>query len=202
MLLENHFFYFTGALTPWLCDQIIKFGQAQPEGLGSVGQINADEMHKSEELQQQVKKSRDSYISWIDEPWVYTEVHPYINQANEQAGWKFDWDFSEPAQFTKYKLNQYYHWHVDADAKPMEGNNPDTKGKIRKLSCTIQLSEPNDYEGGDLEFETPNGKFNVKEIKPKGSICIFPSFVKHRVTPVTSGIRHSLVMWNLGFPFR
>jgi len=202
MLLENYYFYFAGALTPWLCDQITRFGKSQPEALGSVGHIDADEMQKNQDLQQTVKKSRDSYISWMSEPWVYGEIHPYINQANADAGWNFDWDFSEPAQFTKYKLNQYYHWHADADAKPIETDNVNLKGKIRKLSCTIQLSEPSDYEGGDLEFETPSGKFTVHEIKPKGSICVFPSFVKHRITPVTSGIRHSLVMWNLGFPYK
>ena len=94
------------------------------------------------------------------------------------------------------KLNQYYHWHEDQGAKPNE------QGNIRKLSCSVQLCHPNEYEGGDLQFVTPHGEFTVDQIKPKGSICIFPSFVKHRVTPVTSGIRQSLVIWSLGQPYR
>ena len=138
----------------------------------------------------------------MSEPWVYNEIHPRIHEANRNAGWNFEWDYTEPAQFTKYKLNQYYHWHEDQDVKPFNNGEPAYQGKIRKLSCTLQLSHPDEYEGGDLEFETPKGIFKVDEIKPRGSICVFPSFVKHRVTPVTKGVRHSLVMWNLGYPYK
>jgi len=75
---------------------------------------------------------------------------------------------------------------------------------------TCQLSDPKDYEGGELEFAIPEvdkGKltyttFSLPEILPKGSIVVFPSFVWHRVKPVTKGTRYSLVMWNLGYPFK
>ena len=87
--------------------------------------------------------------------------------------------------------------------------NKNTLGKIRKLSATVSLSDSKEYSGGDLEFDfrniNPDKGHNrkiCKEIKPKGSIVVFPSHVWHRVTPVTKGTRYSLVIWNLGYPFR
>jgi PKHD-type hydroxylase len=70
------------------------------------------------------------------------------------------------------------------------------------------LSAPEDYEGGELEFDFRNmdpDKPTIRkcaEIKPRGSIVVFPSHVWHRVKPVTKGTRYSLVIWNLGYPFR
>ena len=78
-------------------------------------------------------------------------------------------------------------------------------GKIRKLSMTVALVDGSDYEGGEFEINmsTPE-KENihvVKESKIKGSVVIFPSFVWHRVKPVTGGTRYSLVNWHQGWPF-
>ena len=80
-------------------------------------------------------------------------------------------------------------------------------GKVRKLSMTLNLTEPTDYTGGDLKFDfgphAGRGRFKTcKEIRPRGSIIIFPSFMHHQVTPVTKGTRYSLVIWSLGKPFR
>ena len=199
MILENYYYYFIDCIPPRICDEIVQFGQGLQEDFATTGQISAKE---AEEKQEEIKLHRDSNVSWISEPWVYSEIHPLVDEANRNAKWNFDWDFSEPAQFTRYKLNQYYHWHADQDVQPFTNDNVNYHGKIRKLSCTLQLSHPGEYEGGDLEFETPNGVFQVNEIKERGSICIFPSFVKHRVTPVTKGVRHSLVIWNLGYPYK
>jgi PKHD-type hydroxylase len=199
MILENYYYYFTSAIPPKICDEIVQFGQSLQEDFATTGQISAKE---AEGKKEEIKVHRNSNVSWISEPWVYSELHPLIHEANANAGWNFEWDYSEPAQFTRYKLNQYYHWHEDQDVKPFDNQNEAYQGKIRKLSCTLQLSHPDEYEGGDLEFETPNGIFKVDEIRQRGSICVFPSFVKHRVTPVTKGIRHSLVIWNLGYPYK
>ena len=86
---------------------------------------------------------------------------------------------------------------------------PNSHGKQRKLSVTLSLSDDKDYKGGELEFDfrnhDPDKKANthiLKEIKSKGSLVVFPSDVWHRVKPVKSGIRHSLVIWNLGWPFK
>ena len=145
--------------------------------------------------------------------WIYKEIQPFINQANREAGWNFDWDWSETSQFTKYDVGQYYGWHSDSWNKPYD--NPDNinqHGKIRKLSVTVSLTDPKEYDGGNLEFDTRSHKdwerdkeksiYECHEIRPKGSIVVFPSFVWHRVKPVTKGTRYSLVIWNLGLPWR
>lgn len=80
-------------------------------------------------------------------------------------------------------------------------------GKIRKISMTCNLSNPEDYEGGDFRFDlgphAGEGQYvNCTEIKPQGSIIVFPSHLYHQVTPVTRGMRYSLVMWAIGLPFR
>ena len=82
-------------------------------------------------------------------------------------------------------------------------------GKIRKISMIVSLSEPTDYEGGQLEFDPINedhdsgrNVLECQEIKPRGSVVVFPSFVWHRVKPVTKGTRYSLVIWNIGYPFK
>ena len=156
-----------------------------------------------------LKQKRDSNITWLDDKWIYKEIQPYIHQANQSAGWNFDWDFSEMCQFTKYKLNQFYDWHCDSWPTPYENKDDlNMHGKIRKLSVTCSLSAPEDYEGGELEFDFRNtdpDKQAIRkcaEIKPRGSIVVFPSHVWHRVKPVTKGTRYSLVIWNLGYPFK
>ena len=147
----------------------------------------------------------------MNDSWIYKEIQPYVHQANASAGWNFNWDWSESCQFTKYKKGQYYDWHCDSWDKPYQTQNPQdpTNGKIRKLSVTVTLSDPKDYKGGELEFDfrnlDPDKKANIvkcKEILPKGSLVVFPSFLWHRVCPVKSGERNSLVIWNLGYPFR
>jgi len=79
-------------------------------------------------------------------------------------------------------------------------------GKIRKISVTINLTDPKNYDGGNLKFDFgPHAEkrfHTCTEIRPKGSIIVFPSHVYHQVTPVTRGTRYSLVLWNLGKPFR
>ena len=106
-----------------------------------------------------------------------------------------------------YNLNQFYDWHCDSHPEPYRSND-DFNGKIRKLSVTLSLSDPNDYEGGELEFcvggRSPKERRQIeacKGILPKGSLVVFPSFLYHRVQPVTSGKRYSLVIWNCGNPF-
>jgi PKHD-type hydroxylase len=146
----------------------------------------------------------------MNDRWIYDQIQPYVNQANKSAGWNFEWNWSESCQFTKYSKEQYYDWHCDSWDTPY--NNPENlnfHGKIRKLSVTCSLSDPKDYKGGELEFNFNNPeatkKQNIKkclEILPRGSIVVFPSFVWHRVRPVTKGIRYSLVIWNLGYPYK
>ena len=107
--------------------------------------------------------------------------------------WNFDvWGYHDDFQYTKYYGGDqgHYDWHMDLG--PNMSN--------RKLSCVIQLSDPSDYEGGELEFNLGYTILSVP--KGKGVITFFPSFLLHRVTPVTKGTRISLVTWLCGANLR
>ena len=106
---------------------------------------------------------------------------------------EFDWERSESCQFTKYKLNQYYDWHCDSWDKPYERKDPNNP-YIEKFETIYdgQLTDGSEYKGGELEFDFRNydphmrdeskHRIQCKEILPKGSIIVFPSFV-YRVKP-------------------
>ena len=212
MNISNYYWYFSGVLTPKFCDEVIKYANEQKEVMARTGGYGDRKLNKQEVLD--LKRKRNSDLVWLNDTWIYKELHPYVHTANKNAGWNFEWDRSESCQFTKYKLNQYYDWHCDSWDKPYERRykNDVDNGKIRKLSVTCQLTDGSEYTGGELEFDFRNYAPHTrdehlhlrkaKEILPKGSIIVFPSFVWHRVKPVTSGVRYSLVLWNLGYPFK
>ena len=221
MNLKNYYYFFQSALSPRICDAIVDYGkqhQTQMAVTGGLGRDENENAYKSDGTMKKgaiknLQKKRKSEIVWMNDKWIYKEIHPYIHEANKKSGWNFDWDFSESCQFTKYGVGQHYGWHCDSWDKPYDKpNEPNSHGKIRKLSVTVSLSDPSEYEGGNLEFDfrnqvdwERNKKSKIKEcteIRPRGSIIVFPSFVWHRVNPVTKGTRYSLVIWNLGKPFR
>ena len=147
-------------------------------------------------------KQRRSKIKWlIPNPnlgWLYEKIHQISLKANHQ--WEFDIaGINESIQYTEYDSQNLDHfgWHLDLGG---------SIARARKISITIQLSNPLEYEGGNLEVFT-GGDYddpNNRRIAPKEqySATIFPSYVLHRVTPVTKGIRKSLVIWVGGIPFR
>jgi PKHD-type hydroxylase len=213
MNLKNNYYFFQSALSPKLCDEIVKYGKQHQAQMAVTGGYSRQNGKMSKKDLNNMQKKRKSDIVWMNDTWIYKEIHPFIHEANQKAGWNFEWDFSESCQFTKYGVGQYYGWHCDSWDEPY--NKPDdlnTHGKIRKLSVTISLNDPSEYEGGNLEFDfrnqvdwERNKKKAIKsceEIRPRGSIIVFPSFCWHRVAPVTKGTRYSLVIWNLGRPFK
>jgi PKHD-type hydroxylase len=141
-----------------------------------------------------VESYRDSNIAFCpptaDLIWVYQRITDGVNQLNRDY-FNFDlWGFSEGLQFTEYVAPAgKYDAHIDKM----------NMGVIRKLSIVVQLSDENSYEGGD--FEIIEGKDPEKLSKNKGTLLAFPSYVLHRVTPVTKGTRHSMVGWITGKPF-
>ena len=218
MNLKNYYYYFQSALTPKICDEIVQYGKSHNLEMAVTGGVDGVKNKKADgtlkkSVIKNIQKKRKSDVVWMNDRWLYKEIHPYINEANRLAGWNFEWDWSESCQFTKYGVGQYYGWHCDSWEMPYDKpEDPNTHGKIRKLSVTISLSDPSEYDGGNLEFDfrnnadwAENRKAKIKEcteIRPRGSIIVFPSFCWHRVNPVTRGTRYSLVIWNLGWPFK
>ena len=209
MNLKNYYYYFQSAVPARICDEIVKYGKSISDQMAVTGGFGNKKLNQSQV--KDLKKKRNSNVVWMNDRWIYKEIQPYVHQANANAGWNFQWDFSENAQFTKYKLNEYYDWHSDNWEAPYDNPNSPQHSKIRKLSMTCQLTDGSEYEGGELEFDfrdydpalrdEAKHVVQAKDILPKGSIIIFPSNTWHRVKPVTAGIRYSLVVWHLGNPF-
>jgi PKHD-type hydroxylase len=212
MLLLNYYYYFQSAVPKKICNEIIQYGLYHKDNIAITGEFGENRNLKEQPLNKKelknLKTKRNSNVVWLNDKWIYKEIHPFIRIANQDAGWNFEWDWSESCQFTKYKKNQHYGWHCDSWETPYKeaGTYND---KIRKLSSILILSDPKNYSGGDLEFDfrnaDPDKKRNVrlcKEIKHQGSLIVFPSFVWHRVKPVKKGTRYSLVNWHLGKPFK
>ena len=140
------------------------------------------------------KKVRSSSVKWIPQNndwwWLYETLADYATQANF-ALWNFDLhQIPEQIQYTEYYATEqgHYDWHADIG--------PGLLSK-RKISITVQLSEPDEYEGGDMEVfkgGSMKGPFDQAPRKA-GCVFIFPSFMMHRVAPVTKGTRKSFVLW-------
>ena len=208
MNLHHQYWYFPKAVPDRICDEIKKYAISIKDQLALTGKYGKLKNLNHKQVKD-LKKKRDSDIVWLNERWIYKEIHPYIHRANRSADWNFQWDHSENCQFTKYQKGQYYDWHCDGWPGVYNKPNTPAHGKIRKISVTLSLCDGKEYKGGDFEVdfknnssdEKPNTKV-VKEIRPKGSLIVFPSDLWHRVKPITKGIRYSLVIWNLGWPFK
>lgn len=162
-----------------LCDNIIKEGLSYPSKDGGVFSGQDDQ--------------RSSVIRWIRnwEP-ISSTLLPYVNQANAMV---FNADIQQAMfelQFTEYSDSYGGHYDKHHDVDWTSSNNCD-----RKLSISVQLSDPDDYAGGDLEFFEVAGLDKDLQRK-RGTLIVFPSYIQHAVTPVTSGTRYSLVSWVYG----
>lgn len=196
MLSKYNYWLFKGkeGLNKKAINKIIKIFKKEKSIKGVVGE--------DEKIDKNV---RDSNVVFSNEAELYHILCPYINSANNSANWNVDISWNESMQFTIYNKNQHYDWHIDSLHEPYgDQAHPDLKGKIRKLSCCVSLTDPKKYEGGDFYFSF--GKdivpYKIPEFKQQGSVLIFPSYVWHKVSPITKGTRHSLVNWSLGAPWK
>ena len=207
------------AISPDICNEIIQLGLEKSEL--SFGQIGGGDDGFEEH------KTRKSGVGWMDRNAVLSDgkslfdhITPVIRDVNSES-FKFDLNYHESYQFTVYKApDEHYEWHCDGHFIPYTEeeckNDPDAESRIggyRKLSYSVNLTHPNEYEGGHFEYVDAYGVNPLNDpersvmrvpqsAREQGSIIIFPSFVYHRVTPVTHGRRHSLVVWIAGPTFR
>ena len=121
MNISNYYWHFPGALTPKFCDDVIAYANSQEEVMARTGGYGDKKLDKDQVKNMQRKRKSD--LVWLNDTWIYKELHPYVHEANRNAGWNFEWDRSESCQFTKYKHNQYYDWHCDSWDKPYERKN-------------------------------------------------------------------------------
>ena len=141
-------------------------------------------------------KFRKSNIKWLPFDskweWVIDKIMSQVTEANKTI-WNFDLkSIIDNIQYTEYEGNGgHYDWHLDIGPGSISH---------RKISITIQLSDPEEYVGGDLQIMTGSEYTTVP--RGKGTVVIFPSFLLHRVTPLTSGLRRSLVLWAGGEPYK
>jgi PKHD-type hydroxylase len=176
----------TPIFTPEQCQLIINAGRAEPQQTAQVGGTAGGTVDT---------KTRTSHISWI--PFakmqeMYKVIENIMLKTNSNH---FGFDgmrLTEPAQYTEYPTGGFYDWHIDSDVNC--ANEP----PIRKISMTCLLSPESEFEGGGLELMS-DGKI----VRPKqGQAIFFASFIRHRVIPISKGIRKSLVMWFGGPSFR
>ena len=159
------------------------------------------------------KDKRNSQNAWVpSNHWLGGFMWHYISRANRE---NFLYDLrcidGESMQYTQYGVGQFYSWHNDAGIagayKPATvGNRTDGLAQdfvnenielVRKLSFVLQLSDPDDYEGGNLQLLDESGATYFAPRK-RGTVILFDSRTQHRVLPVKSGLRKSIVGWTVG----
>jgi len=176
--------YFKQSIPTETCDHIINQSKNYPIQDATIG------FNTGNKIDTAFRKSELRWINPDAEPKIKDIIWYHANRANRDS---FDVDlrYINDIQFTKYvgdsETPGKYDWHHDVDWQ-------ETKAFHRKLSLVIQLTDPDEYEGGDFEFDSTLPQL-PPEAKLKGSVIVFPSFHVHRVTPVTKGVRHSLVTW-------
>jgi len=175
-----------GAFTAAELDAIVAYGDA----LGGAEATILDTAVKDHN-----SGFRNTRISWIEESqetlWLFQKLVGAASTINQQA-YGFDLSALESLQYTVYLAGEgsHYDWHVDHGRTP----------RRRKLSLVLQLSAPTGYEGCELQIYASNQIDTAP--KGRGTLIAFPSYTLHRVTPITGGIRKSLVMWCSGPRFR
>ena len=181
----NLYAFWNNAFSKEECQTIINI--AKDKGLIKGTTFNDDK----------IKNVRDSKISWLypvdGMDWVFRRVTDIVLNLNERF-FKFDlFGINEGFQFTNYEApSGKYGKHVDRSI-----NIP-----VRKLSISIQLTNPDEYEGGELKLYDGDDEEAIIMDKTQGTLIMFPSYVLHEVMPVTKGERNSLVTWVTGKQFK
>ena len=179
----NNHYIFQPLFSEEQCDEIVSIGDKLKKVVATI---------KNNENSKVDEGVRTSKVSWIpmnkETRWIYEWIWNSVQNTN---GWKLDVrGFHDNLQYTVYDAKDgvaQYDWHTDTG--------PDMNH--RKISLTIQLSNPDEYKGGEFELERAGMLIKPEYVK-RGSAIMFPSIFKHRVLPITDGIRKSLVVWIAG----
>jgi PKHD-type hydroxylase len=159
------------------------------EGVFNDGQLDALEAEAAEAeesggVEGQQSAARRCKVKWLEAPPLYEALGTVIADVNSQT-WRLDLSgFAEKIQLTRYEAEVagHYDWHQDVG-----------RGISRKLSLTVQLTDPGAYDGGNLEMLVSGSPIPMS--RARGAVVVFPSWQLHRVSPVTRGARNSLVVW-------
>lgn len=188
--MKSWWYWFKGGLSVAECNAVIEYCKEQPLKPGTVG------YGSTTKLNTEIRQSNIGQILRSAETqWLFDRIALRALKANKDCFYlalnnEPDLEFRH-LQFTEYDAAQsgHYDWHTDNCWVPAQWSAND-----RKLSCVIQLTDPASYSGGQLELEGQD----VTRASNQGDIIFFPSHLRHRVTPVTAGVRHSLVTWIIG----
>jgi len=179
---KNWYWRWTDAVSPEFCDLAIKETDWEKSYAGKIG--DSDGKFQSN------AGFRRTEIVWKEQlSPIGAILQSYIVAANQSAGWNFRLSHMEEVQIGKYTAENLgcYNWHFDIDLP--------TDGHQRKLTGVVLLSNPDEFEGGNLEIKDAAEE---RLLLTKGSIIVFPCYMAHRVTTVTKGIRYSAVSWMRG----
>lgn len=183
--MNGEWAYYKEYFTPDICDKIIEQALLIPDKEGTLGpsSIRTDNDWRRSSIRGIFKDQ-----TWS---WLFDELDSLVKKANDYW-FKVDYNYLPGIQFATYNSQNLgcYKRHQDVFLAPLPTH--------RKLSITVQLSDPDTYQGGDLKFLDVGQHPNPANIRARGTVCVFPSLIFHEVTPVTQGIRHSLAGWYEG----
>ena len=200
------FYIFPRALSKPDCDKYLKYclknanwEDASTIAKGYTDVVPSDVKEFDEKSQKFDYKMRQTDVSFItDKDNMMNElVWGFIREAN-QVFFHYNLDYFQAIQFARYQNGGHYDWHQDASG------NTELGPESRKLSLTMSLTDHTTYDGGYLEFYNGNKPYDheehnvAKDVKDQGSVIVFDSRDWHRVTPVTKGVRYSIVCWTVG----
>lgn len=170
MNLQHNYWCFIKAIPSHVCDQIVELGMCtmlekkNKYGADSVTGSTGDWRQKKSAVESQIAANdltveqlklqgldtaktyiRDSNVVFLDTPWLYEIIQPLVTTANKNAGWNFDWDYTEEMQFTKYSSDQFYGWHTDSHMLPFSKFDPTTDAVHKNTDGSVfvnQLGDP------------------------------------------------------------
>jgi len=191
---------YSSVIPPAICDLICE--QAMASGFESARLYRS---HNDQPVDASIRSAK--LVMWNSLHWTAGLLRHYADLANAEQ-WSFVTSTSQGAQFAQYDIGDWFDWHKDEFPTSITSNESEIwAGLNRKLTIVLNLSSPQDYDGGELQFKDTYGREFVdpkasERGRAKGSIFVFPSYILHRVTKVTSGQRCSLTSWIVGPPFR